>query len=48
MNGKKILILVFFFDSFSMDAILTLNQGESLFFSHYDPDLVKTLTKRSK
>lgn len=31
-----------------MDAILTLNQGESLFFSHYDPDLVKTLTKRSK
>ena len=31
-----------------MDAVLTLNQGESLFFSHYDPDLVKTLTKRSK
>ena len=31
-----------------MDAILTLNQGESLFFSHYDPDVVKTLTKRSK
>lgn len=31
-----------------MDTILTLDQKESLFFSHYDPDLVKALAKRSK
>lgn len=31
-----------------MNTILTLDQKESLFFSHYDPDLVKALAKRSK
>lgn len=31
-----------------MEMILKLDQNESLFFSHYDPETVKTLTKRGK
>lgn len=31
-----------------IEMILTLNQKESLFFSHYDPEIVKSLTGAGK